>query len=158
MDEKQYTIPTEITQPSEEISNYASISFAPGRPLFEAVFHLMQRIYKDFAYTSGFSTISTPLSDVFRERKGVCQDFAHFGIACMQAMGLPARYVSGYLETIAPPGKEKLTGAMHHMPGSLFIFLRLAGLILTRQTIKFPMSNILPCWGRNYLDIIPFEE
>jgi len=69
----------------------------------------MQRIYTEFDFTPGFTTISTPLSTVMEERKGVCQDFAHLAIACVHAMGLPARYVSGCLETRAADGKEKLT-------------------------------------------------
>jgi transglutaminase-like putative cysteine protease len=108
MDEKQYIIPSEITAPSAEIIDYAEQSFIPGRPLFESISDLMSRIYTDFKYSSGFTTISTPLSEVIKERKGVCQDFAHLGIACIQAMGLPAKYVSGYLETTSPLGKEKI--------------------------------------------------
>jgi transglutaminase-like putative cysteine protease len=158
INEKQFTIPTGITEPSEVIREYAVVSFPEGRPLFDAVYDLIQRIYHDFTYMAGFTTISTPLSEVMKERKGVCQDFAHLGISCIQAMGLPARYVSGYLETMAPPGKEKLTGAdASHAWFSVYI----PG---TGWVDFDPTNNKIPDeqyitigWGRNYFDIIPLR-
>ena len=97
MDEKQFTNPTEITAATNEIKNYATQSYTPGKSLFESVYHLINRIYIDFTFTPGFTTISTPLSVVMKEKKGVCQDFAHLAISCIHSMQLPARYVSGYL-------------------------------------------------------------
>jgi len=158
MDIRQYVFPTEITDAPENIREYAAQSFTPGRSLFEAVYELMNRIHSDFIYTSGFTTISTPISVVMREKKGVCQDFAHLGIACLQAMGLAARYVSGYLETLPPPGVQKLTGAdASHAWFSVFI----PGM----GWVDFdPTNNRLPGeqyivigWGRNYFDIIPLR-
>jgi transglutaminase-like putative cysteine protease len=158
MDEKQYSIPTDITEPTDIIYQYAAQSFTPGRPLFDAVYELMQRIYKDFTYKSGFTTISTPLAVVMKQRKGVCQDFAHLGIACVQAMGLPARYVSGYLETIAPPGKEKLTGAdASHAWFAVFI-PGIGWLDFDPTNNKMPDDQYITIgWGRNYFDIIPLR-
>jgi len=95
MQEKQFIAATDITMPTDVIRDYAAPSFTPGIPFFKAVYHLMQRIYHNFEFTPGFTTISTPLSTVMKEKKGVCQDFAHLGISCIHAMGLPARYVSG---------------------------------------------------------------
>jgi transglutaminase-like putative cysteine protease len=71
----------------------------------------MHRIHRDFQFDPQATTVATPLEQVFEQRSGVCQDFAHLQIACLRAIGLPARYVSGYLETTPPPGKPKLTGA-----------------------------------------------
>jgi transglutaminase-like putative cysteine protease len=156
--EKQYVIPTDITAPSELITAYAMASFTTGRSMLEAVHDLMSRIYTDFKYSSGFTTISTPLSEVMQARKGVCQDFAHLGIACVQAMGLPARYVSGYLETMPAPGKIKLKGAdASHAWFSVYI--------PSLGWVDFdPTNNTLPGeqhitigWGRNYFDIIPLR-
>jgi transglutaminase-like putative cysteine protease len=158
MNEKQYTIPTPITEPSEVIREYAAVSFWENRPLFDAVYDLMQRIYKDFTYKAGFTTISTPLSEVMKERKGVCQDFAHLGISCVQAMGLPARYVSGYLETIAAPGKEKLTGAdASHAWFSVYI-PETGWVDFDPTNNKIPDEQYITIgWGRNYFDIIPLR-
>jgi transglutaminase-like putative cysteine protease len=156
--ERQFAIPADMTIPSIDIKQYASLSFTPKRPLFEAAFDLMQRIYTDFKYTSGFTTISTPLSVVMKERKGVCQDFAHLGIACMQSMGLAAKYISGYLETLAPPGKEKLTGTdASHAWFSVYI-PEMGWIDFDPTNNKTPDEQyIVIGWGRNYFDIVPLR-
>ncbi len=156
--EKQFTHPTEITTATQEIKQYAEQSFTTGRPMFEAVYDLITRIHSDFSFTPGFTTISTPLSTVMKEKKGVCQDFAHLAISCIHSIGLPARYVSGYLETIAPAGKEKLTGvdASHawisvFVPGTGWIdFDPTNNQLATDQYITIG-------WGRDYFDIIPLK-
>jgi transglutaminase-like putative cysteine protease len=93
------------------VAAYAATSFPTDRPLGEAVGDLVARIHRDFDYKPGVTTIATPVSEVFERRRGVCQDFAHLGLAALRAMGLAARYVSGYLETTPPPGTERLVGA-----------------------------------------------
>jgi transglutaminase-like putative cysteine protease len=90
---------------------YALASFAPGRGIVEAARDLMSRIHKEFVYDSRATTIATPVDEVLQLRRGVCQDFAHVQISCLRALGLPARYVSGYLVTRPPPGKPRLVGA-----------------------------------------------
>ncbi|WP_017446691.1 transglutaminase family protein [Gayadomonas joobiniege] len=102
---------SEFTPVSADIHAYACQSFLPGRALISATKDLMARIFNDFQYESGFTTISTPLSEVFAHKKGVCQDFAHFALACLRSLGIPGRYVSGYIETLPPEGQEKLEGA-----------------------------------------------
>ena len=72
---------------------------------------LTGRIYREFVYEPGFTSISTPLLEVLEQRRGVCQDFAHLMIGCVRSLGLAARYVSGYIETLPPPGQERLVGA-----------------------------------------------
>lgn len=155
---KQFIAATPMTMADEAIVAYAIASFTPGRSLFEASKNLMQRIFADFKFQSGFTTISTPLSLVMKERKGVCQDFAHLAIACLRSMGLPARYMSGYIETIPPPGVEKLVGvdASHawfavYIPGAGWVDFD-------------PTNNLLPSdqhitigWGRDYADITPLR-
>lgn len=89
----------------------ALASFTPGRPILEATADLMGRIYREFEFDPHFTTIATPIAAVLEHRKGVCQDFAHLGLACLRGLGLAARYVSGYLETLPPPGQIKLQGA-----------------------------------------------
>jgi transglutaminase-like putative cysteine protease len=99
--------PPEIT---DEIRDYAAPSFAPGRPLIEVLRDLASRIFTDFTYRSGSTTISTGVNEVLAAREGVCQDFARLAIACLRANGLAASYVSGYLATDAPPGKDRMIG------------------------------------------------
>jgi transglutaminase-like putative cysteine protease len=155
---RQYIFETPMTAWDEKIKAYALQSFIAGRPVFDAAMELMQRIYTDFAFKPGFTTIATPLAVVMQQRKGVCQDFAHFAIACVRSVGLAARYVSGYIETISPAGAEKLIGAdASHAWFSVYIS--------NRGWIDFdPTNNVLPThqhvtigWGRDYADIAPFK-
>jgi transglutaminase-like putative cysteine protease len=99
--------PPEIT---DEVRQYAAPSFVPGRPLVEVLRDLSSRIFADFTYRSGSTTISTGVKEVLAAREGVCQDFARLAIACLRANGLAASYVSGYLATNPPPGKDRMIG------------------------------------------------
>jgi len=99
--------PPEIT---DEVREYAAPSFTPGRPLIEVLRDLAARIFTDFTYRSGSTTISTGVKEVLAAREGVCQDFARLAIACLRANGLAASYVSGYLATDPPPGKDRMIG------------------------------------------------
>ncbi|MGF2412223.1 transglutaminase family protein [Ferruginibacter sp.] len=158
IEEKQFTAVTDITAPTTAISNYAAESFAAGQSLFKAVYNLMQRIYTDFEFTPGFTTISTPLSTVMKERKGVCQDFAHLAISCLHAMGLSAKYVSGYIETLAPEGKEKLAGVdASHAWFSVFI-PEMGWVDFDPTNNKIPDEQYITVgWGRDYFDIVPLK-
>lgn len=100
-----------FTSPTNEIANYGRKSFPPGRPLLEGVMDLTSRIFHDFDYDSSVTDVSTPVSRVFELKGGVCQDFAHLQLTCLRALGLPARYVSGYLRTYPPEGQPRLIGA-----------------------------------------------
>jgi transglutaminase-like putative cysteine protease len=111
LDAAQFSIGSPLVSGSPEFAAYAQQSFTAGRPLVDAVVELSHRIHTDFEYKPGSTTVHTPLAEVFAQRRGVCQDFAHLGIACLRSIGLPARYVSGYLETDPPPGRPKLKGA-----------------------------------------------
>jgi transglutaminase-like putative cysteine protease len=91
--------------------DFARPCFACGRPLLEAALDLTRCIHADFVFDAAATDISTPVSHVLRERRGVCQDFAHLALTCLRGLGLPARYVSGYLLTLPPPGQAKLQGA-----------------------------------------------
>jgi transglutaminase-like putative cysteine protease len=96
---------------SRELAEYAGRSFLPRRGALEAVIDLAHRIHKDFRFDRTATSVSTPLKQVMKERAGVCQDFAHLMIGCLRMIGLPARYVSGYLLTQPPPGRPRLVGA-----------------------------------------------
>ncbi len=140
------------------LNAYARPSFPPGRALPAAVHDLMNRIYADFEFQPGFTTIATPLSEVMETRRGVCQDFAHLAIGCLRSLGLSARYVSGYIETLPPPGKEKLTGVdASHAWFSVYC-------PENGWTDFDPTNNQLPdtrhitvAWGRDYADVAPLK-
>lgn len=143
---------------SEPIRKYALRSFFPNRSIFDAALELTQRIYEDFEFESGATDVVTPVAEFFESKKGVCQDFTHFALVCVRSIGLPARYVSGYIETIPPEGKERLVGAdASHAWFSIFV----PGF----GWVDFdPTNNQIPknqhvtvAWGRDYYDITPLR-
>ena len=143
---------------NNELFQYACLSFLPGKGLVESVIHLMNRVHKDFKFVSGHTTISTPLEIILKTRKGVCQDFAHLCIGFLRSQGLAARYVSGYIETLAPEGKTKLVGtdASHAW---MSVYLPEVG------WVDFdPTNNLVPsdqhitlAWGRDFADVSPMK-
>ncbi|MBU2929314.1 transglutaminase family protein [Winogradskyella psychrotolerans] len=159
IDVRQFVMPSPlITNGNENIAAYASLSFKPERSFYEATYELMQRIYTDFDFVPGFTNIATPLKEVMAAKKGVCQDFAQIAIACVRSMGLPAKYVSGYIETVPPEGKEKLIGTdASHAWFSVYI--------PTYGWVDFdPTNNQIPknqhivvAHGRDYYDVPPLK-
>ena len=111
LDAFQMTFESAYVKPLPELVDYAAPSFTSGRPVLEVAADLTRRIHADFVYDPRSTVITTPLAEVLAQRRGVCQDFAHLMLGCMRSFGLAARYVSGYLMTRPPPGKERLAGA-----------------------------------------------
>ena len=106
----EFTLDLQQPEITDAVRDYAAPSFQPGRPLVEVLRDLNARINHDFTYRSGSTTISTRVAEVLVAREGVCQDFARLAIACLRANGLAASYVSGYLATDPPPGRERMVG------------------------------------------------
>lgn len=158
LEARLYLLHTDFTEAGPEVVDYARPSFPPGRSLIEGVEDLMHRINRDFTYDPGFSTIATPLRDVIAHRRGVCQDFAHFAIACLRSMGLAARYVSGYIETVPPEGKEKLVGVdASHAWFSIYVPQR-GWMDFDPTNAQIPLDqHITIAWGRDYADVAPLK-
>ncbi len=140
------------------IQTYGRASFPSGRPVLEGGMDLMQRIFTEFAYDKAASTVDTPVAQVLANKRGVCQDFSHLAIACLRSQGLAARYVSGYLETLPPPGKPKLEGAdaSHawvalYVPGEGWVDLDPTNNIFAGE------AHITLAWGRDYSDVAPVK-
>ncbi|WP_425638581.1 transglutaminase family protein [Algoriphagus yeomjeoni] len=157
-DVRQYYLESKHVNFIDGIGDYALESFTPGRPIMEAMLDLNTRIFNDFAFTPGFSDISTPLEKVFKHKKGVCQDFAHFSLACLRVLGLSARYVSGYLETLPPPGKPKMIGAdaSHawiavYIPGHNWVEFDATNNLLVND------KHIRVAVGRDFADVTPLK-
>jgi transglutaminase-like putative cysteine protease len=137
---------------------YAAESFRPGRAVLDGLVDLTRRLHRDFTFAPGATTIATPVAEVFRQRSGVCQDFAHLQIACLRSLGLPARYVSGYLETAPPPDEPRLVGvdASHawvslHVPG-------LGWIDADPTNDRVPVDrHVTLAWGRDYADVSPLR-
>ena len=147
-----------IRRTDGNIKHYAEVSFKENRSVFEAAYELMQRIYTDFQFVSGFTSISTPINEVMLEKKGVCQDFAQIAIACIRSVGLPARYISGYIETLPSPGKEKLVGAdASHAWFAIFI-PGFGWVDFDPTNNQIPRNqHIVVGWGRDYYDVPPLK-
>jgi transglutaminase-like putative cysteine protease len=147
--------PPEIT---DSVRDYAAPSFEPGRPLIEVLRDLNARIFSDFTYRSGSTTVSTQVAQVLTAREGVCQDFARLAIACLRANGLAASYVSGYLATDPPPGKERMFGvdATHAWAAVWTGDNRWLGLDPTNDQMV-DERYITVGWGRDYADVPPLR-
>ncbi|RJF85141.1 transglutaminase family protein [Azospirillum cavernae] len=152
----QYCFDSALVASSPELLNYARASFTPGRPVAAAAIDLTIRMNDEFAFDPTATTVSTPIAEVMRKRRGVCQDFAHVIIGCFRAVGLPARYVSGYLRTLPPPGRERLVGSdVSHAWAS--VWCGAAGWLDVCPTNACVANRdfITVAWGRDYDDVSP---
>jgi transglutaminase-like putative cysteine protease len=152
----QYVPPSHHTPPCRSLLAFAEPFFSPGRPVLACAMDLTTRIYRDFAYDNAATDVATTISKILKIRRGVCQDFAHLLIAAFRVMGLPARYVSGYLLTHPAPGKPKLIGAdASHAWASVWA--------PEIGWVDFdPTNNIIPrdehitiAYGRDFQDVSP---
>jgi transglutaminase-like putative cysteine protease len=143
---------------SDDVRAFAAPSFPPGRPLLDAVADLTHRIHEDLAYDQAATNVSTPVDEVLRLRRGVCQDFTHLEIACLRALGLPARYVSGYLVTVPVPGKTKLVGA-DASHAWLAVYCPDVGWVPADPTndVVPDQRHITVAWGRDFGDVTPMR-
>jgi transglutaminase-like putative cysteine protease len=141
-----------------ELAAYAAPSFPPGRPLLEAVHDFNRRLHREFVYEPNFTTVTTPVLEVLANRRGVCQDFAHVAIGCLRSLGVPARYVSGYIESVPPPGQAPVRGA-----GASHAWLAVYDPNL--GWVDFDPTNdqivgeqhVTVAWGRDYGDVTPLK-
>lgn len=154
---RQFVLASPIVR-SAGLRDYGLQSFGENRPIFAATHDLMQRIYQDFDYVPGTTTIATPLSEVAETKKGVCQDYAHFMIGVLRELGLAARYVSGFIETVPPEGEEKLEGSdASHAWVSVFI-PPVGWVDFDPTNNKVPSDqHITLAWGRDYSDVTPLK-
>lgn len=158
LEARQFTFDSHYVARNDELAEYAKPSFAPGRPILEAALDLTRRIHREFRYDAKATTLATPLADVLRLRRGVCQDFAHLQIGCLRSLGLAARYVSGYLQTRPPADRERLIGAD---ASHAWVSVYCPGI----GWVDFdPTNNLMPsqqhltiAWGRDYDDISPIK-
>jgi transglutaminase-like putative cysteine protease len=158
LEARQFGYPSPHVPIADELRNYAQPSFPAGRPWLVGVLQLTERIFKEFQYDPAATTVNTPVATVFKNRRGVCQDFAHLEIACLRSLGLPARYVSGYLLTAPPPGQPRLVGA-DASHAWLSAFCPEVGWIDFDPTNnQIPTTkHITLAWGRDYSDVCPIK-
>jgi transglutaminase-like putative cysteine protease len=151
-----YASPYVVIEP--ELERYARASFPPGRPVLAGAIDLMHRIHGEFRFDPSATTVTTPVTRVLAERHGVCQDFAHLQISCLRAVGVPARYVSGYLLTDPPAGQPRLIGAdaSHAWLSVRCPHHGWVDLDPTNDVIV-DRRHITIAWGRDYGDVSPLR-
>jgi len=152
----QFALPSAFTAADDAVEDYARDSFIQGRPALEAARDLTARIFHDFAYDPEATHASTLALDSFAARRGVCQDFAHVFLAWCRAQGVPARYVSGYLLTRPPEGKERMVGAdASHAWAS--VWCPVSGWVDFDPTNDLipSLEHVTCAWGRDYGDVGP---
>jgi len=153
---RQFQLDSPFIARESALRAFADPSFPAGRPLLQAVADLNHRIFETFTYDPEFSTLATPVLDVLRARRGVCQDFAHLMIGCLRALGLSARYVSGYLETLPPPGQSRLIGADASHAWVAVYVPNWGWLECDPTNGNLPGErHLILGWGRDYGDVPP---
>jgi transglutaminase-like putative cysteine protease len=158
IDAYQFTFDSQRVAASPELAAYARDSFPAERPLLEAVRDLTRRIHLDFRFDTSATEVTTPVETFFEKRRGVCQDFAHLEIACLRSLGLPARYVSGYLRTMPPPGRPRLTGADASHAWCSAWCPRSGWVDFDPTNDCVPSGgHVTLAWGRDYSDVSPIH-
>ncbi|MBX3178715.1 MAG: transglutaminase family protein [Candidatus Hydrogenedentes bacterium] len=157
-DAAQFTYPSEPAPVSNALRDYALLSFTPGMPVLAAALELTHRIYSEFAYDPTATTVTTPVAEILEKRAGVCQDFAHLQIGCLRALGLPARYISGYIAPRHVGSGEAYIGAQASHAW-LSLFTPGAGWVDLDPTNDMVASteHITIAWGRNYDEVSPIR-
>lgn len=153
---REFILSSPMIACNEALAEYARPSFDLNRSLKSCVRNLTTRIFEEFAYDPQFSTIATPLTEVLKHKKGVCQDFAHLQVGCLRSMGIPAKYVSGYIETLPKAGEQKLIGA-DATHAWLAAFCPEEGWVEfdpTNDTLA-GSQHIVTALGRDYYDVTP---
>ncbi len=158
LDAAEFAYDSPFVVGNSAVLDLAREAFRPRRPVLVAARELTSLIYREFEYQGGVTDVSTPVEQVIASRKGVCQDFAHLQIACLRSLGLPARYVSGYLLTHPPPGKEKLVGsdASHAWISAWCPELGWIDFDPTNDLVPRD-EHITLAWGRDYGDVSPIN-
>lgn len=152
----EFACPSPLVPADPQYAAWAAADFPPGRALLDAALALVMRINREFTYDAEATAVDTPLAEAFANRRGVCQDFAHLGIACLRSLGLAARYVSGYLETDPPPGQPKLVGA-DASHAWLSVYCPGIGWIGLDPTNACPVGDrhLIVAIGRDFSDVSP---
>ncbi|PFG18306.1 transglutaminase-like putative cysteine protease [Propionicimonas paludicola] len=154
----EFTWPSPLVAIDAGLGEYAAQVLGPDRPLGTALAELLHAIHRDFRYTTGATSVQTTLAEVLATRQGVCQDFAQLTVGCLRWAGLPARYVSGYLETVPPPGRPKLRGADATHAWASVRCPDGSWVDLDPTNDQFADSRyIVTAWGRDYSDVSPLR-
>lgn len=156
LDAYQYVFASPFVPVGPDYADYARPSFPARRPVLEGLLDLTRRMHREFIYDSRATHLGTPVAEVLRHRRGVCQDFAQVQAACLRSLGLPARYVSGYLRTRPPPGRPRLVGA-DASHAWISVWTGPGGWVDLDPTngVAAGTDHLPIAWGRDYFDVTP---
>lgn len=153
----EFAYPSDLVPMDPGFREFAEPSFTPERPILEAAADLNHRIYSEFTFDTKATTATTPVQDALRRKRGVCQDFALVLIGSLRAMGIPARYVSGYLETTPPPGRARLVGAdASHAWAQVWCGEEWVDLDPTNDCVPGE-RHLTVAFGRDFADVSPMR-
>lgn len=154
----EFTFDSPRCRTSVDFADYGRAACSPGRPIRDVLSALSHKFHDDFAYDAAATTVSTPVEQVFRQKRGVCQDFSHLMISILRSLGFAARYHSGYLRTTPPPGKPRLVGA-DASHAWLSVYGGPLGWIEVDPTNNLFVSadHFTLAWGRDYTDVAPVK-
>jgi transglutaminase-like putative cysteine protease len=159
LDACRYRMESSYVRIKQTFTDYGEDCFLPGRPLLAAAECLMHKVYRDFKYAPGSTNIRTSAIEAFKARRGVCQDFAHIMIGCLRSRGLAARYVSGYLRTLPPPGADAAYIGADASHAWVSAFCPPFGWVDLDPTndVRVNSDHIIIAWGRDFGDVSPLR-
>jgi transglutaminase-like putative cysteine protease len=159
LDAFRYRVESSYVRIKQTFTEYGQDCFLPGRPLLAAAEELMRKVYREFDYAPGSTNIRTSAIEAFVARRGVCQDFAHIMIGCLRSRGLAARYVSGYLRTLPPPGADAAYVGADASHAWVSVFCPPFGWVDLDPTndMRVGTGHIIIAWGRDFGDVSPLR-
>lgn len=157
----EYLQPTRVVPTGSESLKWARKYLCGSTPIGEGIQAVIAAIYSQFSYTKGATENSTPLAEIWKHRKGVCQDFAHVALSVFRTAGLPARYVCGYIETDPPPGGDGETALVGAVETHAWVEIMLPGM---KWVAIDPTNNqwsneryVAVSFGRDFRDATPLR-
>ena len=159
LDAFRYRMESSYVRVKQAFTDYGADCFAASRPVLAGAEALMRKVYRDFKYAPGSTNIRTSAIEAFEARRGVCQDFAHIMIACLRSRGLAARYVSGYLRTLPPPGADAAYVGADASHAWVSVFCPPFGWVDLDPTndMRVNRDHIIIAWGRDFGDVSPLR-
>jgi transglutaminase-like putative cysteine protease len=155
---REFLLNSPMIRTSQSLQSFAQSCFSPQKPFLTAVMDLTHKIYTEFEFDASVTSISTPLDELMNHKRGVCQDFAHLAIGCLRSLGYAARYISGYLETLPPPGQQRLVGADATHAWFSVYSPREGWFEFDPTNDSVPtFQHIVTAWGRDYSDVSPLR-
>ncbi|MCI0752738.1 transglutaminase family protein [Teichococcus vastitatis] len=155
----EFTFPSPLLPETPGATAYAAACFPPGQPVLAGLLALNGRVHRDFLFRGGATSISTPVSEVLARREGVCQDFTHLMVCGLRGLGLPARYMSGYIRTRPPPGEARRIGAdQSHAWVAAWLGAEHGWVDLDpTNDLLVSTEHVALGWGRDFGDVSPLR-